>query len=117
MRTHLARFSDIHEQLEPFFARDDAAARAARAELRSDPAASAVLAAVRRELEALERWTPATVDAAIRAGGRATGARGRALFMPLRRALTGQDHGPAIATLVAVMGRQGVLEALEAFEM
>ena len=30
----------------------------------------------------------------------ATGAKGRALFLPLRRALTGRDHGPDMAELL-----------------
>ena len=33
-----------------------------------------------------------------------TGARGRALFMPLRRALTGLDHGPEFAVLLPLIG-------------
>ena len=35
-----------------------------------------------------------------------TGRKGRALFMPLRMALTGEDHGPELATLLPLMGRQ-----------
>ena len=34
-----------------------------------------------------------------------TGAKGRALFMPLRKALTGQDHGPEMGPLLALIGR------------
>jgi glutamyl-tRNA synthetase len=33
-----------------------------------------------------------------------TGAKGRALFMPLRQALTGLDHGPEMAPLFALIG-------------
>ena len=33
-----------------------------------------------------------------------TGAKGRALFMPLRQALTGMDHGPEMAPLFALIG-------------
>jgi glutamyl-tRNA synthetase len=34
----------------------------------------------------------------------ATGAKGRALFMPLRLALTGLDHGPELAALLPLIG-------------
>ncbi len=34
-----------------------------------------------------------------------TGAKGRALFMPLRLALTGRDHGPELAQLLPLIGR------------
>jgi glutamyl-tRNA synthetase len=34
-----------------------------------------------------------------------TGRSGKALFMPLRRALTGRDHGPDMAALLPLIGR------------
>ena len=37
---------------------------------------------------------------------RETGAKGRALFMPLRLALTGLDHGPDLAGLLPLIGRE-----------
>lgn len=35
----------------------------------------------------------------------ATERKGKALFLPLRRALTGQDHGPELAVLLPLIGR------------
>ncbi len=43
-----------------------------------------------------------------------TGRKGRALFLPLRRALTGLDHGPDMATLLPLIGRERALERLRA---
>lgn len=42
----------------------------------------------------------------------ATGAKGRALFMPLRLALTGRDHGPELAPLLPLIGRDRVIRRL-----
>jgi len=42
----------------------------------------------------------------------ATGAKGRALFLPLRRALTGKDHGPEMGPLLALIGREKALSRL-----
>ncbi|TNE60665.1 MAG: glutamate--tRNA ligase [Alphaproteobacteria bacterium] len=42
-----------------------------------------------------------------------TGVKGRGLFMPLRQALTGQDHGPDMAALLPFIGRDKVLARLE----
>jgi glutamyl-tRNA synthetase len=42
----------------------------------------------------------------------ATGRKGRALFMPLRQALTGLDHGPELAGLLPLIGRERALERL-----
>jgi glutamyl-tRNA synthetase len=43
----------------------------------------------------------------------ATGHKGKALFMPLRAALTGAAHGPEMSAVVAFLGRQGVIARLE----
>jgi glutamyl-tRNA synthetase len=42
----------------------------------------------------------------------ATGRKGKPLFMPLRLALTGLDHGPELAALLPLIGRQRVLDRL-----
>jgi glutamyl-tRNA synthetase len=42
----------------------------------------------------------------------ATGARGGALFKPLRQALTGRDAGPDMAALLPLIGRDRILERL-----
>ncbi|MBN8815623.1 MAG: glutamate--tRNA ligase [Sphingomonas sp.] len=41
-----------------------------------------------------------------------TGRKGKALFLPLRRALTGRDHGPDMAALLPLIGRMRTLERL-----
>lgn len=43
----------------------------------------------------------------------ATGLKGRALFMPLRQALTAQDHGPELAALLPLIGRERALKRLD----
>jgi glutamyl-tRNA synthetase len=45
---------------------------------------------------------------------RTTGRKGRALFLPLRLALTGRDHGPDMAALLPIIGRARALERLAA---
>jgi glutamyl-tRNA synthetase len=42
----------------------------------------------------------------------ATGAKGRGLFMPLRQALTGKDHGPDMGSLLGLIGREKALKRL-----
>jgi glutamyl-tRNA synthetase len=44
----------------------------------------------------------------------ATGAKGKALFMPLRQALTGMDHGPDMGALSFLMGRETIARRLKA---
>lgn len=42
-----------------------------------------------------------------------TGVKGKALFMPIRLALTGRNAGPEIAPLLAIIGRERVIKRLQ----
>ena len=43
-----------------------------------------------------------------------TGRKGKPLFLPLRQALTGQDHGPEMAALLPLIGKDAALDRLRA---
>lgn len=43
-----------------------------------------------------------------------SGRKGKALFLPLRRALTGQDHGPDMGQILPLIGREQALNRLQA---
>jgi glutamyl-tRNA synthetase len=51
-------------------------------------------------------WTADPWHALTNALKTSTGRSGKALFMPLRRALTGRDHGPDMAALLPLIGRE-----------
>lgn len=59
-----------------------------------------------------EPWTAQTWKSWTDAVKAATGAKGRALFMPLRLALTGLDHGPELAALLPLIGRDKAVRRL-----
>lgn len=42
-----------------------------------------------------------------------TGCKGKKLFMPLRQAITGMDHGPELANLMLLIGEEKVKERLQ----
>jgi glutamyl-tRNA synthetase len=42
----------------------------------------------------------------------ATSRKGKALFLPLRQALTGRDHGPDMAALLPLIGKDAAVERL-----
>ena len=50
-------------------------------------------------------WTAAVKDK--------TGAKGKGLFMPLRLALTGQAHGPDMAAMAPLIGREAIVRRLK----
>jgi glutamyl-tRNA synthetase len=42
----------------------------------------------------------------------ATGRKGKALFLPLRQALTGRDHGPDMGALLPLIGQERAVKRL-----
>jgi glutamyl-tRNA synthetase len=56
-----------------------------------------------------EPWDAGTWKEWTDAVKQATGRKGRALFAPLRLALTGRESGPELAALLPLMGREGTL--------
>ena len=107
IRTHLSRFGEINEQLEPYF--PDGTAYTP-----PDDSARAVIRAALERLEQVTDWTEQTLNATIRQAGQQVGVKGRALFEPLRRALTGREHGPPLPAVMVVQGRERVLAAFRA---
>ncbi len=59
-------------------------------------------------------WTDETWGAWTASIKNATGRKGRALFHPLRLALTGREQGPEMATLLPLIGRARALRRLTA---
>jgi glutamyl-tRNA synthetase len=68
-------------------------------------AAGDVLRAARDTLPP-EPWSQATWSEWTNAIKSVTGAKGKALFQPLRLALTGSDHGPELKALLPLIGRE-----------
>ncbi|PWA12975.1 glutamate--tRNA ligase [Pueribacillus theae] len=69
-----------------------------------------VLQALLEEIEPLEGFSPEEVKAAIKRVQKATGQKGKRLFMPIRVATTGQTHGPELPAAISLLGKE-VVEA------
>ncbi|KTD99845.1 glutamine--tRNA ligase [Sphingopyxis sp. H038] len=73
----------------------------------------AVLGAAAQAAPAID-WGADPWHALTAAVKEATGAKGRALFLPLRRALTGRDHGPDMAELLPLIDKDQAVARLSA---
>ena len=78
----------------------------------TDDGERAVVGAAADAAGALALWDADAWPALTSAARAATGARGRALFHPLRRALTGRDDGPDMASIVPLIARPEALRRL-----
>jgi nondiscriminating glutamyl-tRNA synthetase len=63
-----------------------------------------------------ETWTADTIGAILKQVQASTGCKGKALFMPVRIALTGQMHGRDLNKTIALLGKQNVLQRLAAYQ-
>lgn len=66
----------------------------------------AAFSSAARDLLPAEPWTEETWPAWTNAVRAATGRSGKALFHPLRLALTGREHGPEMKNLLPLIGRE-----------
>jgi glutamyl-tRNA synthetase len=99
VRGNLQKFADVVEMAT--------IVRGPVTPLIEDPAfAQAALAALPETIDETlwPVWTAAVKEA--------TGAKGKALFMPLRLMITGQAHGPDMATLAPMIGRERIVKRL-----
>lgn len=76
------------------------------------PEALAVVVAAQEAIPA--EMTPESWKAWAASVSAATGAKGKALYQPLRLALTGEEHGPEMAPLLALMGQERAAKRLAA---
>ncbi|MDP2801092.1 MAG: glutamate--tRNA ligase [Phreatobacter sp.] len=70
------------------------------------PQARRHLSSLHARLAALEAWTAAAADAAVRAEAEAQGIKLGAIAQPLRAALTGRTTSPGIFDVLEVLGRE-----------
>ncbi|KHF39049.1 glutamate--tRNA ligase [Halalkalibacter okhensis] len=71
-----------------------------------------VLAQLIKELETMEEFTASTIKDAMKATQKATGHKGKKLFMPIRVATTGQTHGRDLPESLELLGKDVVVARL-----
>ena len=76
-----------------------------------DPEDQSYIETARQTLESLD-WSDDIWSRLIATLKPLTGRKGKALFLPLRLALTGLDHGPEMAALLPLIGRESALTRL-----
>jgi nondiscriminating glutamyl-tRNA synthetase len=71
-----------------------------------------VLNAFKNEIEQLAEFSAPEIAAALKAVQKATGHKGKKLFMPVRVAITGQTHGPDLPKAISLIGKEIILTRL-----
>ena len=62
----------------------------------------------------MPEWSADQIKASIKAVQKATGQKGKNLFMPIRVATTGQTHGPDLPKAIELLGKEKIEARLTA---
>ncbi len=103
---------DIVELSELFF-RSHLELEAEGSLVLAESSVSEVLSAFLTKVEACKEFTASNMAVLIKEVQKETGHKGKALFMPIRVALTGQTHGRDLNATIALLGRSRVIERLK----
>ncbi|WP_232699773.1 glutamate--tRNA ligase [Brevibacillus daliensis] len=95
-----------------FFLEEVAYEEDAKAVLK-EPQVKEVLTSFRQHLNASAEYTVEAISAALKATQKETGCKGKALFMPVRVAITGQAHGRDLGQTIFLIGQEKVAKRLE----
>lgn len=104
--------AEIVELTEMFFKTEIAYDEEAKAVL-SEEQVPEVLKAFKEEVQALDEFTAENIKKAIKSVQKATGQKGKKLFMPIRVATTGQTHGPELPLAIELLGKEKIVARLE----
>lgn len=99
--------AEIVELTEIFFAEETVLDEEAKAVI-SEEQVSEVLSAFLSEIDQLNDFKAEEIKAAMKAVQKATGHKGKKLFMPIRVAITGQTHGPDLPQAIELFGKEKV---------
>ncbi|HYW68774.1 MAG TPA: glutamate--tRNA ligase [bacterium] len=111
-REGLSRLSDLPDAISFFFDDHVQVEDDARDWLSTEGSKQLAVSLVRRLEANGDELDAATFKAALKEAGKEAGVKGKELFMPVRSALTGRTHGPALGDVAAVLGRTRVVERL-----
>ena len=104
--------AEIVELSEQFFKEEVVYDEAGLAILKGETVPD-VLRAFLQEIESMEPYEAVEIKASIKRVQKATGQKGKNLFMPIRVAVSGQEHGPDLASTIEILGKAKVAKRLQ----
>ncbi len=112
VRDSIERLSEIPEAIS-YLVRDDYEVEDEASALVESEGGQQVLASLLRELPECGGELPADdFTAVLKRIGKTLGVKGKALYMPVRSALTGRTHGPSLGRTAELLGRARVSDRL-----
>lgn len=104
--------AELPRLAQQFFS-DDIACEGEAADVLKEEQVPKVVAAFLQKAKELPEWTVEAIQASLKEVQKETGFKGRALFMTVRVAATGQAHGPDLNRSLELLGRDTIIARLE----
>jgi nondiscriminating glutamyl-tRNA synthetase len=107
------RYGEEIVELTELFFTDEIVYNEAALKVLEEEQVPEVLESFRDHLSELENFTAEEIKDQTKATQKATGYKGKKLFMPIRVATTGQTHGPELPQAIELLGKEVVMIRLD----
>ncbi len=116
VREGVSYMQEIVEKVEFMFDNEVKVENAEAEEFLKGQATKEILEAMRKILDNVDEVDEELSATMMKQIQKATGVKGKNLFMPTRVALTGSLHGPEFSKVIYLLGKQNILERIEYVE-
>ncbi|UCF05067.1 MAG: glutamate--tRNA ligase [bacterium] len=106
---NLACFSRVADELAPFYPGPPELSGEILDLVRGNGALFDLLI---ERLGAVSEWNTGEIKKAVNGAGKELQVKGKALYMPIRAAVTGLTHGPDLVSILRIRGREDILASL-----
>ena len=110
-RNYINKLDEIAEQTKIYYT-DKINLSDEQSEIITNDSSKQVLTALISKIKALSEITNDNLKPVLNEIQKETGVKGKALFQPVRLALTGEEHGPELGVVAYVLGKDEVLKRI-----
>lgn len=116
VREGLSNVSEIVDKVDIFFNENIKVENDEALEVLRWEETPIVLKALKEEIKNADEINQEFAKDLMKKIKKATGVKGKKLFMPTRVALTGRVHGPELVSIIYLLGKQNILKRIECIE-
>lgn len=113
IKNYISKLDEAVEHAKVYYS--EVSLRAEQNEIVKSETSKQVFALLVSKIEQLLEITTDNFKPALSEVQKESGVKGKNLFMPVRLALTGEEHGPELGLIAYVLGKKEVLKRLKAF--
>lgn len=116
LKDSISKLSDLAPQARIFFGNDIKPENDDAREMLKGEQVPELINAIRDELSKVDQVDEEFSTTVMKRIQKATGIKGKKLFMPTRILLSGQNHGPDLTSIIYILGKENILERLDVME-